>query len=279
MIDENDYWNYALEVFRHLGSPLRPESVEIAFMEQKVRDWITAHPHHRQSSALVLGVTTEIVGMDWPDPVELTAVDESESMIEEFWPGDKAGKRTLIQGNWFDFPAEQHSFDFILGDGVFNIPEFPKGYATLARRMAGLLKPDGVMIVRLFTQLENKEDPQDIVTEIKASESYDYWSMRYRFITSLQKSAQTGIFAGTVPTNRELEKRGISGDEFIQKTKHKAIPMPELPPEGMDGLLINFPTQNEFIETLAEYFQVTEVGYGEHAMAYRCPIYCLTPVY
>lgn len=165
MNNENDYWNYALEVFRHLGSPLQPEPAEISFMEHKVRDWIAANPHCRQTSALVLGVTSEIVGIDWPDPVELTAVDESDSMIKEFWPGDRAGKRTLIRGNWFDFPADQHSFDLILGDGVFNIPEFPHGYAALARRMASLLKPDGMMIIRAFTQLEIRENPLDIIAQ------------------------------------------------------------------------------------------------------------------
>jgi SAM-dependent methyltransferase len=278
MNQENDYWNYALEVFKHLGSPLRPEPTEISFMQQQVRHWVAAHPGRRPSAALVLGVTEEIVAMQWPDAVAVTAVDESASMIGAFWPGDIPGRRKLIRGNWFDFPAEAQSFDLILGDGVFNIPDFPLGYAKLAQRIHSLLRPEGVMIVRVFTQLENKETPEDIIAEIKSTAHFDYWSMRYRFITSLQTSVQTGIYSGTLPTNRALEKYGVSADEFIARTNHKPIPMPDLPPEGMEGLQINFPTENQFAETLAALFQVTQVGYGQHPLARRCPIYCLTPL-
>ena len=278
MNQQNDYWNYALEVFRHLGSPLRPEPAEISFMRQQVRQWVAAHPGRNKSRALVLGVTEEIIAMDWPQPLEVTAVDESASMINAFWPGDIPGRRTLIRGNWFDFPAEAQSYDLILGDGVFNIPEFPLGYAKLAQRMRSLLKPDGVMIVRVFTQLENKEDPRDIIAEIKASEHFDYWPMRYRFITSLQPSAEAGIYSGTLPTDRALARYGVSADDFIARTGHKRIPMPDLPPEGMEGLQINFPTESQFVETLAGHFRVTEVGHGQHQLASRCPVYCLIPL-
>ena len=275
MNNENDYWNYALEVFRHLGSPLRPEPAEISFMQQLVETRVADFPRGHQSRALVLGVTSEIVGMNWPDAVEVTAVDESDSMIGEFWPGDVAGERRLIKGNWFDFPSPPHAFEFILGDGVFNIPQYPEGYTSLARRMAGLLKPGGVMIIRLFTQLDDRENPEDIIEEIKQRDHFDYWSMRYRFICSLQASVQKGIFAGTYPTNRELERRGVTADAFIKKTQHKEIPVPDLPPEGLEGLLINFPTKSQFIEAVEGHFDVVSIGYGKHLMADRCPIYCL----
>ena len=227
---------------------------------------------------LFRSVTEEIVLMDWPAQVRVTAVDESDSMIEAFWPGDVEGRRRLIRGDWFDFPASAESFDLIVGDGVFNIPAYPDGHRALAKRMASLLKPDGLMIVRVFTQFDQKEDPDDIVAEIRASEHFDYWSMRYRFITSLQRSAETGIYSGTLPTDRELEKRGISVDEFVAKTGHEVIPMPALPPAGMDGLLINFPTRKQFVENLAGFFRVQEEGLGEHPLAARTPVYCMRRV-
>lgn len=278
MNDESDYWNYALEVFRHLGSPLRPEPAEISFMQREVRQWLDAHAGQRKTRALVLGVTEEIVGMEWPESVEVTAVDESASMIDAFWPGDIPGRRTLIRGNWFDFPAATSSFDLVVGDGVFNIPEFPHGYAQLAQRMHSLLKPDGLMIVRVFTQLDEKEKPEDIIAEIKSSERYDYWPMRYRFITSLQASAEAGIYSGTLPTDRALERYGVGADEFTAKTDHKRIPLPVLPPDGMDGLLINFPTCKQFVEALSAHFGVKRIGYGDHELASRCPVYCLSPL-
>lgn len=278
MNQEKDYWNYALEVFKHLGSPLRPEPGEIAFMQQQVRQWTDTHPGRRRIRALVLGVTAEIVAMAWPDAVEVIAVDESPSMINAFWPGDIPGSRTLVRGNWFDFPAAAASFDLVLGDGVFNIPEFPSGYVKLAQRMRGLLKPDGLMIVRVFTQLDTKENPGDIVAEIRSSAHFDYWPMRYRFITSLQASVEAGIYAGTLPTDRAFEQYGIGADEFTAKTDHKRIPLPVIPPEGMEGLLINFPTASQFVETLAGLFRVAEVGHGDHPLAQRCPVYCVAPL-
>jgi hypothetical protein len=144
--------------------------------------------------------------------------------------------------------------------------------------MRSLLQPDGLMIVRVFTQLQQKEPPESIVAEIRSSEHFDYWAMRYRFITSLQTSAEAGIYAGTLPTDQALERYGVGADEFIAKTNHRRIPMPVMPPEGMDGLLINFPTDRQFIEALSASFGVAQTGHGDHQLASRCPVYCLSPL-
>ena len=46
------------------------------------------------------GVTPEIVTMSWPCAIDLTAMDQAESMVRVVWPGDVAGVRRAIVGNW-----------------------------------------------------------------------------------------------------------------------------------------------------------------------------------
>lgn len=278
MSGANDYWKYAFEVFKTLTAPFRPEPAEIAFMERAVRGRLPLQAAPEEARALLLGVTAEITGMRWPEIVELTAVDQSDAMIEGFWPGDLPGRRRLVRGDWLNFPAAPHSFRFVLGDGVFNIPEYPDGYAGLARRVAGLLRPDGVMIVRVFTQPDVKERTEAVVAEIRERPTFDYWAMRFRFVASLQEDVRRGILGGPLPTIRYLAEHGIDNAEFVAKTSYRPVPLPAQLPPGLEGLRINFPTRSEFVAAVADRFRVEEVGYGNHELAQRCPIYCLAPL-
>jgi SAM-dependent methyltransferase len=278
MSGEDDYWKYAFEVFKTLTAPFRPEPAEIAFMERAVRSRLPRHAAPEEARALLLGVTAEITGMRWPGAVELTAVDQSSAMIEGFWPGDVPGRRRLVRGDWLHFPAEPRSFRFVLGDGVFNIPGYPEGYAELARRAAGLLRPDGVMIVRVFTQPDVKERTEAVVAEIRERPSFDYWPMRFRFVTSLQEDVRRGILGGPLPTIRYLAEHGIDNADFVAKTSYRPVPLPAQLPAGLEGLRINFPTRGEFVAAVAEHFRVVEIGCGKHELAERCPVYCLAPL-
>lgn len=275
---EEDYWKYSLEVFKTLTAPFRPEPAEITLMEQAVHKHCKAHFAAESVQALVLGVTEEIVGMEWPQGAQLTAVDQSRAMIDAFWPGDSPGQRRLVEGDWLHFPAEPHSFHFALGDAVFNIPDYPEGYAALSRRLASLLHPEGLLVVRVWTQPDPRERTEDVVAEIMERERYDYWSMRFRFVSSLQVDVHEGVWGGPLLTNRYLAEHGISQEAFVAKTEYQPIPLPAVLPEGLEGLRVSYPTLEQFIQAVSAEFRVVDIGYGEHELARRTPVVCLVPL-
>jgi SAM-dependent methyltransferase len=143
---------------------------------------------------LVLGVTVEIVTMPWPRTVRLTAFERSSGMIRAFWPGRLPGCRSVVRADWDAPPFRDEAFDIVVGDGIFNTRHYPNGYLELGMRIRSLLRPGGRLFVRGFTQLDVKEEPEQVIDAYDAGRITDYHALRFRLLTSLQASAAEGTW-------------------------------------------------------------------------------------
>ena len=90
--------------WRLLGEPLRPPAEVVQAFERELG--------LADADAVMLGVTPELAYLGRT----LLAVDSSEQMVLNIWPGDRAGRRAVV-GDWVDLPVETASVDAILGDG------------------------------------------------------------------------------------------------------------------------------------------------------------------
>lgn len=92
--------------------------------------------------------------MAWPEQTYLTAVDQSEGMLQTIWPGDLPGARTAKQGNWLELPIPDGTCSVVVGDGSFNCIEYSAPYHRLAAEVARVLHDDGVLILRFYARPE-----------------------------------------------------------------------------------------------------------------------------
>jgi SAM-dependent methyltransferase len=169
-----------------LGPPLRPSPEDVATIERVARG-VNAR------RALLLGVTPEIAKCAWPDRAELVAVDSSEAMIASVWPASsvRAGARAL-KGDWRALPIEDRSVDFVVGDGVFSVLDYPEGARTLFAESARALTPGGHLVVRAFAPPATRETPRAIVDDLESGRIRGFHAFRWRLVMAQQASSRAG---------------------------------------------------------------------------------------
>src|SRR4051812_3895606 len=92
-------WNDVASRWDDYASPLRPYAEDLRITREHLSRW-QREAHIDNARVFLCGVTPEIATMDWPFPVELTAMDQAESMVQKVWPGDIPGVRRALVGNW-----------------------------------------------------------------------------------------------------------------------------------------------------------------------------------
>jgi SAM-dependent methyltransferase len=276
---KKDFWNYSIEIYKRMKSPWRPSRQEIAIMESQVAGWMGERINKSGIHALVLGISPEIVDMTWPAQTRLTVVDNSEAMARAFWPSDSVERRQLVQADWMNLPFESRQFDAVIGDGVFNVLSYPEGYQHFAQILSCNLKPDGLFLTRVQTQFEPKENPEDISARYLSGQITDYHELRFRFITAMQPDVYQGVFSSKEIIDSHLAKFGISLSELYRTTGYDPPPMEggHSASAGAPPMKATYPTQNEFLISMREHFQVMELSYGNHPLGHQCPIFAFRP--
>lgn len=272
----DEFWRQMIASIQNMASPMRPEPKEISFIEKKVKNRVSGIDGQLDLKALLLGVTPEIVDMNWPIGMELEAVDRSEAMADAFWLGDIPGKRKLTKGNWWDFPATASSFHFIFGDGIFNIQSFPGQFETFASRMSGLLHRNGLAFFRVFTRSENPDSPEKVINQLRSGYISSYQEFRLRFTIALQEDAGIGVASSIPNTHQILKDMGVNVEELALLPDYSGIAEPMLALNKPQSLQMCFPSQQEFVNAVSPWLNVVDVGYGEHSLARHCPVFCLS---
>lgn len=136
-----------------LGYPLRPSPDDTALLQRLIASH--AKP---DLQVMVLGLTVEIIGCDYPPGTRLVAVDHSPEMIARLWPAPKAPPNAeVMRADWCSMPVPDQSFDLVLGDGCFALLRQPEGYDQALREFSRVLRPDGRFAIRIFTRPEQRE--------------------------------------------------------------------------------------------------------------------------
>ena len=132
-----DHWGAMQAHWRLLGEPLRPPAEAVLAFERELG--------LADADAVMLGVTPELAGLGRT----LLAVDSSEQMVLNVWPGDRTGRRAVV-GDWVDLPVESASVDAILGDGSLIVVGSAATQRGIFAEAARILKSDGRGAIRTF---------------------------------------------------------------------------------------------------------------------------------
>ncbi len=115
------------------------------------------------ANIVVMGVTPEIVQLDWPAHVRLQAFDHSAEMIASVWRPHPNLPSEVQQVRWQNMPLADHSVDCVVGDGSLTDQpaQLPRGsaedFAALARYVASATQYLRGIKEDHFIGCENKE--------------------------------------------------------------------------------------------------------------------------
>lgn len=116
-----NHWQSYHDKWSRLRPPLRPDRDVVAAFRRALGG--------HAKSVLLLGVTPKLSDI----ATDLTAVDNSQPMIDYIWPVNTAHRRARC-GDWFALDFPDGSFDAAVGDGVLNFPYYSRSHAPIADR-------------------------------------------------------------------------------------------------------------------------------------------------
>ncbi len=266
-------WNDVADHWNNWGPPLRPGSEDLLIMRGNLVRWLEKNPVETLR-VFLCGVTPEIVTMAWPCPIELTAMDQSQRMIDCVWPGDIPGVRRAMVGNWLTPGLASGSQDLVLNDGGFGFFDHPDGLRCLLASIRSLIKPGGLFIGRNFVQVEPREPLREVLDAARSGQIGSFHSFKWRLAMSLQPNVVEGV--------RQHDIWQAWAETDIDPTQ---LPQPGWSERSVSTIefyrdqpaILRFPTLNEFCTLLAESFDEVEVRYASYELSDRCPILTARP--
>lgn len=263
------YWGGDVAHQWHLyGPPLRPCAADIRAMEDAVRRF--AEHRARPLNALLWGVTPEIATMSWPEGTQMLALDKSQPMIELVWPGDVAGFRKAVQGDWFEYKCNDVRHDVVIGDGNFAPLDYPRSYRALAAAARAALTDAGIVISRFWVRPTKRETPDSVFEDLRANRIQSFHAFKFRLAMALQENAETGVAVSEVLS--AWKRACIDMESLLAMTgwQRETVDMIYLY-EGKTSRL-SFPDTAELAAVMSEYFDTLETRYLDYEMGDRCPI-------
>ncbi|MFC1839981.1 class I SAM-dependent methyltransferase [Thermodesulfobacteriota bacterium] len=262
-------WKNVAHSWNNYGPPIRPCEEDISIMEKVVAKW-TRFPG-QTLRAVLWGVTPEIADMEWPYGTELLAIERSEDMVREVWPGDIDGFRRAFCCNWLDaYSVIKSPVSIVIGDGCFSIYNYPGDYRALFAVANQVLKEPGIFIMRFFLRPETRESPDKVIRELMENRIGNFHVFKFRLAMALQENAQKGVRHHDIW--QTWKDAPIETDELMKITgwRKEAISTIDLL-EGFNTRL-SFPTYTELKPVFSDIFSEIDMTVPKYEMGERFPI-------
>lgn len=194
MVDETTetlatLWQRNSALWQQLASPLRPSAEDVGLYQKALKAW-RSERGEMADRILLLGVTQELRGMDWPADAELVSCDHSRPMIDNLWhcaafPGVRA---MPVCADWQAMPLRNTSRNVAIGDGWASMLA-PNSLRRVISELHRVLEPGGLLVTRLYLFPECAENPADIATAALAGEMRSFHAFKWRFAMAVQGGA------------------------------------------------------------------------------------------
>jgi SAM-dependent methyltransferase len=178
-------WPLVARQWLQLGSPLRPDPMDISIVKAMIERW------HNSAEAryLILGVTPEYHDLAHTAGGTIQAIDRTPEMIRYVWPGQPSQAET---GDWRQMPWQEPCFDLALCDGGLQLVGYPDGITAVAGELHRVLSPDGLFIVRLFTPPKAREKPEHVLQDLNNGHIPNLNVLKLRLGMAMQTDAEHG---------------------------------------------------------------------------------------
>ncbi|HEV2365071.1 MAG TPA: methyltransferase domain-containing protein [Caulobacteraceae bacterium] len=255
------HWEFC-DHWTRLGPPLRPDADVTAAVARAVDG--------AARQVLQLGVTAELAEIG----ERLIAVDRSEAMLAQRWPGDTP-RRRVVRGDWLSCPFAPASFSAAIGDGSFNCLVWPDQYEKLLNELVTVLSPAGRIVVRAYLTPEPGESISAVLAAAAARRIGSFHAFKWRM--AMAAVAQAGRPNLCVQSLRDLVVRHYPDRAALAE-------MTGWPREDIDTIdvydgsaeVYSFPTFAEFSACAgAAWSEPSRLDAGAYELAERCPLIIL----
>lgn len=260
-----DHFAHIAPDWSQLGPPLRPSPGDSAALQQVVN---TLQPDAR---VVVLGLTPEIVGCDWPPGTRLCAVDHSPAMLAALWPPRNGpAQACALRGDWCALPLAASSVDLVAGDGCYVLLDHPQGYAALTREVRRVLRPGGRYAMRVFLRPDRAESVAEVAQALADGAIGSVHALKLRLLAALHGASGAGsrlddvwqawsVLAPRLPAHL-AGTRGWTAPEIVGIAAYR-------------GLQARYylPTLDELRQALRPWFAEAACVQGCYELAERCP--------
>lgn len=268
-----DHWNKNAKHWDLIGSPLRPAPEDIRVLEQVVEQW---HETNRVNAlqAVLLGVTPEIALMHWPPDTRLVAVDRSQAMIDEIWPGERPG-HTALCAEWLDLPLPDRSQDVVVGDGCFSALVNRSEYRAMVRAVRRVIRDNGLFLMRFFIRPQVQETVAAVVDDLWQGRIGNFHVFKWRLAMALHGSLDEGVrladiwdaWRAAIPEPEQLASRlGWPLQVILTVEAYRGV-----------ETHYTFPTLTEARAAAMEAFSEVECIVPGYEMGDRCPTIIFKP--
>lgn len=266
-----DVWQAHSTQWDLVGPPIRPGFQDHEYIERGIHIWTSAYGSPR---ALVLGVTPEMVSLNWPGNTVLLAVDCSRMMIDSVWPGYPEPGKGALCANWLDLPLADSSCDIAVSDGPFSVLRYPEEYSALLRNLHRVLSPDGIFAFRIFIRPEIPENADAVYRAALDGGIGNFHAFKVRLLMSLLADTETGVRVSDVWES--WIKDGPSPEHLSSRCGWPVDQINTIEAYRGQETIYTSPALSEFRKLLIiEGFQELKYLQPNYELGERCPTFIL----
>jgi SAM-dependent methyltransferase len=272
-ISQAQVWQKQALQWELVGAPLRPSAKDAALMRAAV---LRRHGQNAQGlQVAVLGVTPELVGLNWPEASKIRAFDHSADMVGRVWQPHATLASEVCLADWSDLPLPSHSVDVCVGDNALGaLPSFAKCRDVL-RELERALKPSGTLCLRCFIAPEVPESLADICDDVAQGKVFSFHALKWRLAMALS----TGHDQNVVVHRIFQCFQSLFPDRFALE---RVTGWPQSVINTIDvyrdsDTLYTFFTLAALERLALPWFKVQDIEYPDYELAGRCPTLTLVP--
>jgi SAM-dependent methyltransferase len=224
---------------------------------------------------LVLGVTPEIVQLNWPAGAHLVGIDSSPAMIVSLWQGNAAALSHVACARWQQMPLDDATFDAVVGDGSLNALSSLDDYGKVFGEVSRVLKPEGVLVLRCFVRPPHAETPERVVLKAMEGEFPTTAAFRLRFAFAVANAdGSIGLAALHDAFNALVPDR----DALARITGWPRQDIDRVDTDKDSRVRLTFPTHSQLVSLSEPIFRIEGAARGTYTQADHCPTFLFRPI-
>ena len=244
-------WDLNSPNWRLFGSPLRPNTEDLSFLEKEIFSRLDLI-NSKAQRVVILGVTPELANLPWLENTEIIAIDSSSKMISGVWHKMQKTQGKAIFADWRKLPLEDNSCDVVLGDGCFTLLDYPNSYHQVLQEVKRILKSQGLFSMRFFLRPSQTENITTIFKELEMGEISNFHLFKLRLARALQTSTTEGIPVAEI--YKVWEKTISAPEQLLQKLGWSVDLLKTINMYKNSPSIYTFPTLEEIQDLFSSYF-------------------------
>lgn len=264
--EQSVVWQGHSGQWARVGSPLRPSRDDGRLMLELLSPIFARAPVG--CDIAVLGVTPEVVQLDWPLATRIEAFDSSASMLARVWtPNERISSRARL-AHWQALPVPAARFDAIVGDGSLNALPTYDAYRVVLRELWRVTRPEAGLVVRCFMRPEQPETLQVLKQDLLAGAIGSFHVLKWRLAMLLSANAG-GIVS--VRVIHEVFDREFSRAELVSMTGWDPGVIDTIDAYRAMPTIYTFPTVQQLCDVCGDGWMLDRMEMADYELARACP--------